>query len=154
MLKLKRRDLDTICRQAEEEYPSECCGLLTEAPGGTSRIHPCRNIQDRLHAEDPEQHPKDSRIAYFIDPQEQYNLLSSLEESGSRVSGIYHSHIDCDAYFSEEDKRRAMLGREPAYPDAVYLVLSVFGSEVRGHRAFAWDEESRDFVEADVEVVE
>ena len=99
-----------------------------------------------------QRYPRDSRIAYFIDPQEQYRVISAAERNGGWVAGFYHSHIDCEAYFSEEDKERAIAWDEPAYPDAVYLVVSVFGDGVQGYKAFSWDEGSRDFIEVAVEV--
>ena len=151
-LRLSQQEMRQISLHAEADHPAECCGLLTTARGSSlSRVHPCENIQNRMHQEDPTRYPRNSRIAYFIDPQEQYRIISAAEREGGRISGFYHSHIDCDAYFSEEDKERAMVWDEPAYPDAVYLVISVFGDGVRGHKAFAWDGESRDFTEVDVE---
>ncbi len=108
MVCLSRQDLDKIYAQAAAEYPAECCGVLTApAGGGRSRSHLCENIQDRLHAEDPQQYPRAARTAYYIDPQELYNIISTAEKSGGSVSGFYHSHIDCEAYFSDEDKERA-----------------------------------------------
>ncbi len=62
------------------------------------------------------------------------------------MATIYHSHIDAGAYFSETDKRNALIGSEPAYPDAVYVVLSVLERRIDGAGAFAWDAERRDFV--------
>jgi proteasome lid subunit RPN8/RPN11 len=41
------------------------------------------------------------------------------------VAVIYHSHVDAGAYFSETDRRQALVGGEPAYPNAVYVVTSV-----------------------------
>ena len=153
MLTLTQADLDAIFAQAKAEYPAECCGILTAGPeDGPSTLHPCRNIQDELHAKDPEQYPRDSRIAYFIDPQELFRIVSGAEKAGGRVSGFYHSHVDCDAYFSDEDKERAMAWDEPAYPDAVYLVVSVYGDEPRGYKAFGWDADASDFVEVEVDV--
>ena len=155
MVCLSKQDLDKIYTQAAAEYPAECCGVLTApAGGGRSRSHLCENIQDRLHAEDPQQYPRDARTAYYIEPQELYNIISTAEKSGGSVSGFYHSHIDCEAYFSAEDKERAMVWDELAYPEAVYLVASVYDRQVKGYKCFAWDEEQRDFVEVDLEVVE
>ena len=155
-MKLRRQDLDQIFSQAGAEYPAECCGILTAtAVDAASQVHPCRNIQDELHAKDPEQHPRESRIAYFIEPQQLFQVVSTTEKSGGLVTGFYHSHIDCDAYFSEEDKERAMAWDEPAYPDAIYVVVSVYGdSNVRATKAFGWDEESRDFVEVEIDIVD
>jgi proteasome lid subunit RPN8/RPN11 len=153
MLTIRASDLEAIYQQAKEEYPGECCGILTVgAAGGVSTLHKCRNIQDELHAKDPEQHPRDSRIAYFIDPGELFRIVRGAEKEGGAVSGFFHSHVDCDAYFSDEDKERAMAWDEPAYPDAVYLVVSVYGDEPRGYKAFAWNEEQSGFVGVEITV--
>ena len=153
VLRLSEQGMKQIVQHAEAQHPAECCGILTAGRNSPlSQVHPCVNIQDRLHQEDPQRYPRDSRIAYFIDSQEQFRIISAAERKGGWVSGFYHSHVDCDAYFSDEDKERAMAWDEPAFPNAVYLVVSVFGEGVRGHKAFAWDAERRDFSEADVEV--
>ena len=154
MLRIAEAQMQRICRQAIEEYPGECCGILTAGTeGGEIEVHPCRNIQDELHERDPTQYPRNSRIAYFIDPGELFSIVNGADRAGGRIAGFYHSHIDCDAYFSEEDKARAMAWDEPAYPDAVYLVVSVYGGEVRGHRAFSWDPRHSDFQEAEIQVL-
>lgn len=153
MLKIPRTQLDKIYAQARDEHPAECCGLLTVGPaGGASTAHPCVNIQDRLHAEDPQQYPREARIAYFIDPKELLTIITRAERGGGEVSGFYHSHIDCDAYFSDEDKERALTWDEPAYPDAIHLVVSVFEDEVKGHKAFAWNAEAVDFEEVQIDI--
>lgn len=155
MLQLSRSDLDRIYAQALDEYPSECCGILTAGiPGGVSEVHTCKNIQDLLHQQDPESYPRDSKTAYFIDSRELYEIGSSAEKSGGRISGFYHSHIDCDAYFSDEDRERAMVWEEPAYPDAIYLVLSVRNRKINGYKCFGWDEILRDYTEADLKILE
>jgi len=63
------------------------------------------------------------------------------------VAVIYHSHVDTGAYFSPTDKRNALINGEPAYPDAVYVVLSVMDGKVAGTGCFVWDAGARDFVE-------
>lgn len=154
MLRLTQKDLDKIYAQAEAEYPAECCGILTVGPeGGISNLHPCTNIQDSLHEADPGKFPRDARIAYYIDSQELYSIVAAAEKGGGAVSGFFHSHIDCDAYFSGEDKERAMVWDEPAYADAVYPVISVYNGKVKGYKCFAWDDEKRDFVEVAIDVI-
>ncbi len=154
-MQLKRSDLDRIFSQALDEYPSECCGILTVGPrGGVSQVHPCENIQDNLHRQDPDRYSRDSRTAYYIDPEELYKFGSSAEKAGGKISGFFHSHIDCDAYFSDEDKERAMIWDEPAYPDAIYLVVSVCNKNVKGYKCFGWDGSLGHFTEADLKIVE
>ena len=152
MLRVSRGQARRICEQAMKEYPGECCGILTARPGGDGiEVHPCRNVQNDLHERDPAQYPRDSRTAYFIDPGELFRIVNAAERAGGRVAGFYHSHIDCDAYFSEEDKARAMAWDEPAYPDAVYLVISVYGDGVRACRGFAWEPDHSDYDEVEIQ---
>jgi [CysO sulfur-carrier protein]-S-L-cysteine hydrolase len=133
--------------QAEAEYPAECCGvlLIRGGAGGDRLLLPCRNIQDELHAKDPTRHPRDARTAYFIDPKDLLTI-GRREAQGYTVAAIYHSHIDAGAYFSATDKRNALIDGEPAYPEALYVVVSVVGGKVVSTGAFAWDALARDFV--------
>ena len=162
MLQIREQDLREIHAQVIEEYPHECCGIFTVgATGEEVRVHRCRNIQQEKHQENPRDFPRDARTAYLIDPQELYQIISHAEKAGEQVAGFYHSHVDCDAYFSDEDKRRAMtFGDEPDYPEAAYLVLSVRGEddgretrEVVGRKCFVWDGNDADFVEIELQVV-
>lgn len=136
-----------IRRQAEAEYPHECCGvILVKAGGGGERIfQPCRNIQNEKHAEDPLHYPRDARTAYYADPRDIMNFMR-LESEGFQVSTFYHSHIDGGAYFSETDKRQAAPRGEPLYPGATYLVVSVVHGQVVEARAFSWDPAEQDFL--------
>lgn len=152
MLRLSRENWARICEHAGRDYPSECCGILLRAGAGACDVRPCSNIQDRLHEKAPDRHPRDSRTAYRMDDVEVFHILEEAERSGRALAGFYHSHIDCDAYFSEEDRTAALFGESPAYPGVVYLVLSVHGREVKGRRAFAWDEGNRAFEEVAVAI--
>ena len=40
-----------------------------------------------------------------------------------------------------------LYGGEPAYPGTTYLVISVYGTEIRAVKAFAWVETAEDFIE-------
>jgi proteasome lid subunit RPN8/RPN11 len=59
---------------------------------------------------------------------------------------IYHSHVDAGAYFSETDRRQALIGDDPAYPGTTYLVTSVAAGRVEATTAFRWDPDRRDFL--------
>jgi proteasome lid subunit RPN8/RPN11 len=140
-------EMAQVQAHAVAEYPAECCGVLlirSETPSARV-LMPCRNIQDELHAKDPERHPRNSRTAYFIDPKDLL-AVGRREAQGYAVAVIYHSHIDAGAYFSPTDRRNALIDGEPAYPGALYVVLSVSAGQVVDCRAFGWDPELRDFV--------
>jgi proteasome lid subunit RPN8/RPN11 len=137
-----------VREQAEAEYPSECCGvLLTRDEAPPLRVLlPCKNVQDELHAKDPERHPRNARTAYFIDPKDLL-AIGRREGQGYGVAVIYHSHIDAGAYFSATDKQNALMNGEPAYPDATYVVMSVMEGKIADARAFAWQPSLQEFVE-------
>jgi proteasome lid subunit RPN8/RPN11 len=135
---------EAIRAQAVEEYPFESCGVIL-VRAGDRRLLRCRNAQNELHARDPVRHPRDARTAYYIDPKDLLRI-GDLERQGFAVAVIYHSHVDAGAYFSETDRRQALVGGEPAYPDAVYVVTSVMDGKVDAAAAFRWDAGRRDFV--------
>src|SRR5262245_59078992 len=107
-------ELATLRKQALDEYPKESCGVIL-VRGGERRTLPCRNVQDDLHARDPERNPRTSRTTYHIDPQDLLRI-GRLEGEGFTVAVIYHSHVDAGAYFSETDRRQALMDGEPTYP--------------------------------------
>jgi proteasome lid subunit RPN8/RPN11 len=134
---------EQIRSQAVREYPAESCGVILTR-GDERRLMPCRNVQNELHARDPERHPRDARTAYYIDPADLLKI-GRLEGEGFSVAVIYHSHIDAGAYFSDTDRRNALLGDEPSYPTATYVVTSVMDGRVDAMAAFRWDAAQRDF---------
>lgn len=148
---LTPEELVRVQAQAVAEYPAECCGvLLARGTSGSDRLlMPCRNIQDELHAKDPVRHPRDARTAYFIDPRDLLTI-GRREGEGYRVATIYHSHIDTGAYFSATDRQNALINGEPAYPDAVYVVLSVVERRFVDASAFVWDPSARDFASTEL----
>ena len=146
---LTHAELASIERQAVQEYPRECCGVILHR-AGERRLLPCRNDQDALHARDPQRYPRDARTAYHIADADRLQMVR-LEDEGFTPAVIYHSHIDAGAYFSETDKRNALVSDEPAYPDAVYLVTSVMSGRLEDTAAFRWDPTRRDFVGVNME---
>ena len=54
-------------------------------------------------------------------------------------------HIDAGAYFSETDRRNAMMADEPCYPGATYVVTSVVNGRVDAMAAYRWDPARREF---------
>jgi glutamate-1-semialdehyde 2,1-aminomutase len=140
-------ELAAIKRQAIAEYPNECCGVILVRD--TERRHvPCHNVQDQMHARDPVTFPRTARNAYYMDPLDALKLNRYVDD-GFAFAVIYHSHPNAGAYFSETDRGQALIKGEPAYPGAVYVVLSVVGREVKAVAAYRWNAESRVFERAD-----
>lgn len=140
---------NAIFLHAQEDYPAECCGIVTEGATGKHTVHRCENIQDKLHKADPETHPRTSKMAYRMNDMQVMNIQTEAEKTGGRMVAIYHSHIDVDAYFSQEDHNAAMFFGEPAYPGVVYPVIPVKNGQVekKGKKFFRWDGASATFVD-------
>jgi proteasome lid subunit RPN8/RPN11 len=149
---LTEAELAAIRRHAEADYPAECCGVVLARGDGARerRLHPCRNIQDALHAKDPERFPRGSRTAYYM-AHEDLLEINRRQIAGYDVRVIYHSHIDAGAYFSETDRRQALVDGQPTYPGTTYVVVAVHDGRAGDARAFGWDGARGDFSEVPLE---
>lgn len=148
-MRLAQEIRDAIFKQAAAEYPSECCGIVTGMKE-RQRLHPLLNIQEKLHADDPETHPRTSRTAYAVDRNELERVIADAASKGESVLAFYHSHIDCDAYFSSMDKEVQTVFGEPEYPRAVQVVVAVKEKKVCEMKGYLWDGEKQDFVQVEV----
>lgn len=146
---LTPQSIDAVSKQALDEYPSECCGIVTGSDQG-QRVHACRNRQDELHAADPVQHPRTSREAYDMDRNEMERIFRDAAARGEQVICFYHSHIDCGAYFSQMDKDVQTVFGEPEFPGAVHVVVSVTAGRVAEIKGFRWESAPQDFIEVPI----
>ncbi len=142
---LKPETLNNIYSHAIAEYPDECCGIVT-GNRNNQGVHRCKNMQDILHGEDPEKHPRNARTAYFIDRKEADRIFSDAKRNGEEVIAFYHSHTDNPAFFSDLDKEVQTVFGEPEFPDAIHIVVSVINRQINGIRCFVWDKEKKDFI--------
>ncbi len=132
-------------QHALEEYRDECCGIVT-GNEQTQTVHVCRNIQNQLHSEDPQHHPRDARTAYTIDRSEFDDVVSTAKNKGEEIIAFYHSHADHEAYFSVTDVEAQTVFGEPEFPDALHIVISVMNRTTRDIKGFLWDRDSGNFV--------
>ena len=82
---LDNNSLKKIYSHAMQEYPNECCGIVTGDGMGITIVHKCINIQNELHKKEPERYPRDARTAYHIDPKEMLNIFKDAEKKGLKV---------------------------------------------------------------------
>jgi proteasome lid subunit RPN8/RPN11 len=158
MLAIDAKAMAAMRAHAEDAFPEECCGALFATQDG-QMLRRMTNIQGALHAADPATHPRDARTAYQMDPRELFEVNRDADRPGWRILHFYHSHPSHGAYFSPTDRARALWGDptadpEPAYPGVAYMVLSVYERVVRDVKAYAWNDDARDFEEISVRVAE
>ncbi|MGO9611571.1 MAG: Mov34/MPN/PAD-1 family protein [Dissulfurispiraceae bacterium] len=144
-MRLTEKAVDVISRHAIAEYPAECCGIVT-GTADVQSVHQCKNKQDELHAKDPERQPRTSREAYAMDRKEAERIMRDAAIAGEKVIAFYHSHINCDAYFSQTDKDVQTVFGEPEFPDAVDVVVAVYAKRVKEIKGYLWDRGRQDFV--------
>jgi [CysO sulfur-carrier protein]-S-L-cysteine hydrolase len=145
-LRLSEKAWEEIARHAQETFPEECCGIVLSGPSG-DQAHRLRNIQNQLHALDPQTYPRTAVIAYAMDPVELENVINNAQTGGGRLKAFYHSHPNHDAYFSDEDKAFASPFGEPTFPGTAQIVVSIYDRTIKSIVAFAWSEEKKDFIE-------
>lgn len=145
-LTLTPKAWDEISRHAVETFPEECCGVILDL-GKTDMVRRCTNIQNRLHALDPDSYPRDATLAYAMDVKELEAIMDEAKAARAKIKAFYHSHPDHEAYFSQEDKAFATPFGEPSYPESTQIVISIYDRVVKRISAYAWDTEKKDFIE-------
>lgn len=144
--------LDALFAEAVACWPREACGVILgspEAPEGW-RMERFENLQDRLHALDPERYPRDARTAYAMDPLKLQRRVDAAEAAGEALIAVFHSHPQHPAYFSTTDRAAASPFGLPSFPEAAQIVVSVFDGVVHDLKAFGWDAEREDWPELPV----
>jgi adenylyltransferase/sulfurtransferase len=145
---------ETVLREmaahARAAYPAECCGLLIEDAAGALQFRPVANVAGSALA--GEVSSRTVHDGYVMDPRGLMAVQDEADRLGGRIWGVVHSHPDVGAYFSDEDRRKALdeTGRQPVWPGVHYLVISARGSRVDGAKLFSWDERRGDFTEEEV----
>jgi proteasome lid subunit RPN8/RPN11 len=171
-VRVPRAVLESIEAHAREAYAQglskdgafegeEACGTI-DGPDGDARLADratrVPNLANKYHAMAPDDYPRTGRTYFLIDPLKFARATKEAEASGRPVKVLYHSHLDCGAYFSETDAQTALAGgTEPAY-DLAFLVVSVRGdgrgggANVDDRKLFVWSAEKKSFVEAPLDV--
>jgi len=111
--------IDEIIRHSLEEAPNECCGIVAANDGRVTSVERARNVFA-------------SPLRYEIHPQDQFRIMSAIDDRGEELAGIYHSHTGSAAVPSQTDINLA-----ENWPDPLYLICSVMDPSDPVVRAFA-----------------
>lgn len=107
MIRIDREAWDLMVSHAEQCFPKEGCGVMVGKDGAVSRAVALPNVYDG---------PQED--FFVMDPKDLNRVDEEARRDGLQVLGIYHSHPDCDAYFSKRDL-------EHSCPWFSYVVLSI-----------------------------
>ena len=121
-VRIEKEPWERMVAHARSTYPNECCGAMLGAVNGNESV-----VQVAVPLENSFAGQQQAR--YEIRNED---LLAADAEARARrmaLIGIYHSHPDCDAYFSETDLRNSC----PWYS---FVILSIQKGEF--HHANSW----------------
>ena len=111
---------EELLAHAREDAPNECCGLIGGAEGEARTLYRARNAEA-------------SPLRYRLDPQDQFRIMSELEDRGEELAAIYHSHTKSAAYPSQTDINLALAEaggeRVQLFPGTIYLIASLAEGE-------------------------
>ncbi len=152
--------LGEVERAAREAYArdEEACGYL-EGPLAdellVDRAVELENLANKYHQVDPEGHPRTGREYFKINALKFERAIEAGRAGQRPVKVFFHSHLDCGAYFSEEDAASMTMGGSGEPPhELAYLVTAVDRGVVTAHRLFVWDAGGRSFIEAPLQLLD
>lgn len=148
-LKINSYVIKQVLELCEKAYPEEACGIIIgpKDKNDAIGIFPVKNIQNELHAKDPERYPRDAKTAYNMDPKDFALVETECKIKDFEYKIFYHSHPDHGVYFSDEDKEIAAPWGEPSFPEVGHMVVSVEKGKAQGASEFYWEDETKEFVE-------
>lgn len=138
MISLSGSHLGEMRRQAERDYPFECCGLMLGQFAANARkvvreILPISNAREELAR----------RNRFLIQPEELMRGEKLAREKGMDVVGFYHSHPDDRAVPSSYDL-------EHAWPTYSYVVIAVEKGQAGDLRSWEMEADRSKFNEEEI----
>jgi proteasome lid subunit RPN8/RPN11 len=111
MIDIATEPWGTMVRHAEKIYPKECCGaMLGRIDGGAKLVTDAVPMENAYAGEQGDR--------YELRPEDLLEADRQARARGLDLIGIFHSHPDCDAYFSDTDLKNSC----PWYS---FVVLSI-----------------------------
>jgi proteasome lid subunit RPN8/RPN11 len=116
MIHIDPNPWQAMVSHARATYPNECCGAMLGKIDGDSK-----QVTVSIQLENVSQGPQAAR--YELRPEDLLGADREARRQGLDLIGIYHSHPDCGAYFSETDLKNSC----PWYS---FVVLSIQSGEL------------------------
>jgi proteasome lid subunit RPN8/RPN11 len=111
MIKIEPGAWHIMVDHAQSTFPDECCGVMVGKIDGDSK-----SVTTAIALENAYEGKQEDR--YEIRPEDLLAADKNARAQGLDLIGIFHSHPDCDAYFSKTDL-------ENSCPWYSFVVLSI-----------------------------
>jgi proteasome lid subunit RPN8/RPN11 len=122
MIHIETEPWSAMVAHAQRTYPNECCGaMLGTIDGETKKVSEAIAMENAFAGIQAER--------YELRPEDLLAADKAARDRGMDLIGIYHSHPDCDAYFSTTDLKNSC----PWYS---FVVLSIRKGDF--HHANSW----------------
>jgi proteasome lid subunit RPN8/RPN11 len=122
MIRIESEPWAAMVAHARSTYPNECCGaMLGSIDGDQKTVRVSMQLQNAFEGA--------QAARYELRPEDLMAADKAAREREMDLIGIYHSHPDCDAYFSKTDLQNSC----PWYS---FVVLSIQKGEF--HHANSW----------------
>jgi proteasome lid subunit RPN8/RPN11 len=125
MIEIAARPWQIMLAHAERTYPTECCGAMLGQVQGEKKL-----VTEALPLENAFSGKQDDH--YEIRPEDLLAADKAARAQGLDLIGIFHSHPDCAAYFSETDLKNSC----PWYS---FVVLSIENGKFKHANSFLPD---------------
>jgi proteasome lid subunit RPN8/RPN11 len=125
MIEIAIKPWETMVRHAETIYPNECCGaMLGRLDRGSKLVTEAVPMENAYVGQQAER--------YELRPEDLLEADRQARAHGLDLIGIFHSHPDCDAYFSATDLKNSC----PWYS---FVVLSIQNGKFNHANSFLPD---------------
>jgi proteasome lid subunit RPN8/RPN11 len=111
MIRIETEPWQAMVAHARHTYPNECCGAMLGTIDGDRKM-----VSEAIALENAYEGEQAAR--YELRPEDLLAADKAARSRGMDLIGIYHSHPDCDAYFSTTDLKNSC----PWYS---FVVLSI-----------------------------
>ena len=125
MIKIDHTAWETMVSHAEKTFPNECCGAMIGSIDGDTK-----SVTLAVPMENAYEGAQGAR--YELRPEDLLAADKKARAAGLDLIGIFHSHPDCDAYFSKTDL-------ENSCPWYSFVILSIKRGEFDHARSFLPD---------------
>jgi len=122
MIQVHPEPWQAMLEHARRAYPNECCGaMLGSTDGDRKTVRAAMALENSFAGA--------QAARYELRPEDLLAADKAARERQMDLIGIYHSHPDCEAYFSKTDL-------ENSCPWYSFIVLSIQKGEF--HHANSW----------------
>lgn len=117
MLSITKECKNKLVEYSKKEFPNEACGILAGKDGKIEKFYPVSNTDE-------------SAETFLMDSKEQLQVMKEIRNLGLEMVGIYHSHLETEAYPSPHDVKLAY------YSEASYVIVSIKDKDNPSIRSF------------------